>query len=115
MARLLRDCGVKFYTQVAGQYPAELIEARVAEWEEEVSLGPGMLVKMIQQGGPVMEALPRDNTPPASCWECRRFARWSSYMEAGEKPPPEVFQSWTPMNQEIYVEHLAEHQREGDR
>jgi hypothetical protein len=36
-------------------------------------------------------------------------------MEAGEKPPPEVFESWTRMNQEIYVEHLAEHQREGDR
>jgi hypothetical protein len=65
MARLLKGCGVKFYAQIARQYPSDLIEARVAEWEEDGSLGPGMLVKMIQQGGPIMEALPKDSTPPA--------------------------------------------------
>ena len=60
MARLLKSCGVKFYGSLAEQYDAELIEAKVAEWRHDPSLGPGMLVRMIQSGGPVVEGVPEE-------------------------------------------------------
>ena len=55
MGRLLKSCGVRFYWGMARDYSAELIEAKVAEWKEGPETGPGMLVRMIQEGGPVLE------------------------------------------------------------
>ena len=72
MARLLKSCGVKFYGPLAERYPAELIEAKVAEWRDDPTLGPGMLVRMIQEGGPVVEGLPGSG-PEEDVWLERRY------------------------------------------
>lgn len=73
MARLLKSCGVRFYWSLAQDYPAELIEAKVAEWEEGPETGPGMLVRMIQQGGPIVEASPRRSS--GADWFEERYRR----------------------------------------
>ena len=66
MGRLLKSCGVTFYWGIARDHPAEFIEAKVEEWEDS-GTGPGMLVRMIQEGGPVLEARRRAGTD----WEAR--------------------------------------------
>ena len=53
-ARLLKSCGVRFYASLAKQYPVSLIKAKVEEWRNDPSLGPGMLVRMIQGGAPII-------------------------------------------------------------
>ena len=73
MGRLLKSCGVRFYWSLAKDYPAELIEAKVAEWREGSQTGPGMLVKMIQAGGPVLEVEARGD--PEAEWLQRRYER----------------------------------------
>jgi len=73
MARLLRDCGVWFCRQLAQDYPPALIEASVAQWRQAEGVGPGMLVKMIQQGGLAIETgRPRETH---SEWLERRYRR----------------------------------------
>ena len=56
MGRLLKSCGVRYYWSLARDYPADLIEGKVREWRDDPDAGPGLLVKMIQEGGPVLEA-----------------------------------------------------------
>ena len=56
MGRLLKSCGVRFYWSLARDYSAELIEGKVREWRDDPDAGPGLLVKMIQEGGQVLEA-----------------------------------------------------------
>ncbi len=80
MARLLKSCGVKFYGPLAGRYPASLIEAKVEEWREDPNLGPGMLVRMIQEGGPIVEGLP-DSGPEEEAWLERRYAKGKRRLE----------------------------------
>jgi len=54
VAKLLKSCGVRFYASLAKQYPASLIRAKVEEWRNDPDLGPGMLVRMIQGGAPII-------------------------------------------------------------
>ncbi len=73
-ARLLKSCGVKFYSQLARDFPPDLIRAKVEEWREEPELGAGMLVKMIQGGGPVVGAVPPIERPTHDGdWLQRRY------------------------------------------
>ena len=75
MARRLKACGVRYYAQIAEEYPAALIEARVQEWREATDLGPGALVKMIQQAPLVVEAAEVPDRPPNEAdWLERRYA-----------------------------------------
>lgn len=73
IGRLLKSCGVRFYWSLARDYPAEAIEAKVSEWREGPATGPGMLVRMIQDGGPVLEVEGRDD--PEADWLQRRYER----------------------------------------
>lgn len=85
MGRLLKACGVRFYWGMAKDYPADLIEAKVAEWEEGPKTGPGMLVRMIQEGGPVLEAEKRRIRNTETDWEERyRRGKVRGSLRGGE-------------------------------
>lgn len=98
MAKLLKSLGVMLYWPLARDYPAALIEAKVEEWEGS-GLGPGMLVQMIQAGGPVVDEEP--------WWrEDGQLTRWAPFIERGERPPP--FATWLPGVQERCLQAIAE-------
>lgn len=98
MATLLKSCRVRFYWSLARDYSAGLIEAKVAEWKEDPDAGPGMLVKMIQEGGPMLEAEP-------VAVSFGQFERWRSFIERGERPPN--YEGWKEHNQGLYDELIG--------
>jgi len=83
-ARLLKSCGVKFYSEMSKTYPLRLIQAKVEEWRFDPGLGAGMLVKMIQGGDPIVgkvepierPASRQDDQPgDERSWHQKRFER----------------------------------------
>lgn len=88
-AALLKSCKVKYYGQLARDYPPALIRAKVEEWRVDPDLGPGMLVKMIQGGGPIIgdvrpierPALPADDEGD---WHRQRYESGRRRADEGE-------------------------------